>query len=473
MIDDQSYFELTSYLQDELTPDEVARVEQELKQNGEASSLLLLLAEDEARIAEWARSEADATPAFQSESRWRIKPLSAGLATLVALAASLLLVVGLQLQWWSPMDSADGGGVVAGSKVDPIASVAYASTDCQWFIENRIWESDEHVYPQETLHLNKGNLDLTFVNHTKISLSAPAVLEIEGPMLARLQRGSVNVEVGEGAEGFEVLTPLTRVVDLGTRFGLNVDDEGLTDVVVFEGAVVVEAGYDDQASETLMQRLDAGEGVRFDHQGTMSRVANVAKDRFPARPGESQDAVALARPIIISEVWDNIERGDSYKFYEIIPAGMREDARAFVDRVYYEWNGVDPTGMPSYLLGSDYVKTFNSDKLKPSIVISLRLEQPANVYLLIDNRATIPDWVRNNFEDTGDDIGIDEGHDKRSKHLTTDVGPGKSINSVCSVWKRTVYEPGVLELGALGEEEPEVDPWCSSMYGIAAAPLDE
>jgi hypothetical protein len=174
---------------------------------------------------------------------------------------------------------------------------------------------------------------------------------------------------------------------------------------------------------------------------------------------------------VISAVWDNIERGDSFKFYEIVPAGLQEDAKAFVDRVYYEWNGVDQDGMPSYLLGSDYVKTFNSDKHNAGISISLRIEQPATLYLLIDNRVTIPDWVRASYEDTGDDIGIDEGFDRRAPHLSTDVGPGRSINSFCSVWRRVITEPGVVELGAIEALAPGPNQTHISMYGIAAAPL--
>ena len=268
------------------------------------------------------------------------------------------------------------------------------------------------------------------------------------------------------------MTPLTRVVDLGTRFGLCVDDAGLTDVVVFEGAVVVEAGYDDLAAKPLMQRLDAGEGVRFDHEGTMSRVVTVAKDRFPARGSDSNENSPPGQPIVVSEVWDNIERGDSYKFYEIVPAGLREDAKAFVDRIYYEWNGVDSRGLPEYLVGSDYVKTFNSDKLNSGIVIALKIERPATLYVLIDNRIPIPDWVRRDYEDTGDDIGIDEGFDKRAPHLTTDIGPGRSIDNVCSIWKRQIAAPGVVELGAIEELARGPNPSHISMYGIAVAPLD-
>ena len=61
------------------------------------------------------------------------------------------------------------------------------------------------------------------------------------------------------------------------------------------------------------------------------------------------------------------------KYYEIVPGGMREDAVAFVDRDY-QWNGVDAKGIPSYLVGGDYVKTFNDDKVAQNLVITVTLD---------------------------------------------------------------------------------------------------
>ena len=163
------------------------------------------------------------------------------------------------------------------------------------------------------------------------------------------------------------------------------------------------------------------------------------------------------------------------KYYEIVPGGMREDAVAFVDRTY-QWNGADEQGIPSYLLGGDYVKTFNDDKVAENFQITITFERPAMLYVLVDDRLQQTSWLSDQFEDTGDNIGVDEGY-----HVPNDVrklasGPGVSIDQVHSIWKRRVSHG---ETVSIGPYSPLISPETSSlgtkaslnMYGIVAVPL--
>ena len=70
-------------------------------------------------------------------------------------------------------------------------------------------------------------------------------------------------------------------------------------------------------------------------------------------------------------------------------------------------------GIPSYLLGGDYVKTFNDDKLNREVEIQVTLDRPAVLYVLLDKRSPVPDWLREDFFNTGDEIGIDGGGYRR------------------------------------------------------------
>ena len=115
------------------------------------------------------------------------------------------------------------------------------------------------------------------------------------------------------------------------------------------------------------------------------------------------------RPLIISSVRDNIKRPGTWSFYEIVHAGMQEDGLAFVDREFHQWNGVDASGMPAYLLGADYVRMFNDDKVDNSFEMYVTIDRPAMLYVFFDDRLTPPKWLRDNFEDTGDNIGMDVG----------------------------------------------------------------
>ena len=173
---------------------------------------------------------------------------------------------------------------------------------------------------------------------------------------------------------------------------------------------------------------------------------------------------------MISAVRDNIQRETAWNYYEIVRAGMREDARAFVDRQSHEWNGVDTQGMPKYLLGGDHVKTFNNDKCRKDIEIIVTLESPCNLYILFDDRIPAPKWLRENFRNTGDKIGVDGGpwmyNGVLSKGVMPGVGPGSSVDDVLSIWVREVEQPGPVRLGAT--ETPHDD---LNMYGIVAVPL--
>jgi hypothetical protein len=171
---------------------------------------------------------------------------------------------------------------------------------------------------------------------------------------------------------------------------------------------------------------------------------------------------------VISSVNDNIRRGESFCYYEIVRGGMREDAKAFVDRKDHEWNGIDTSGMPSYLLGGDYVKTFNDDKLNRDVEIQVTIDRPAVLFVLHDKRSPVPDWLRDAFFDTGDEIGIDGGgYTRLTERKTVGVGPGVSIDDTLSIWRRDVPVPGTVTLGAVpmgGEKH--------NMYGIVAVPME-
>jgi hypothetical protein len=125
-------------------------------------------------------------------------------------------------------------------------------------------------------------------------------------------------------------------------------------------------------------------------------------------------------------------------------------------------------------MGGDYVMTFNDDKILTEIEIAVSLGQPASLYVIVDDRAPRPKWLTRDFVDTNWDIGSDEGYDDHV--IDNGVGPGESIEHVCSVWRRDVSVPSTVVLGGLTDEKPEKPPEPTtrigrSMYGIVATPL--
>lgn len=152
---------------------------------------------------------------------------------------------------------------------------------------------------------------------------------------------------------------------------------------------------------------------------------------------------------------------------------MGEDALAYVDRESHQYNGLTKEGMPPYLVGGDYVKTFICDRITHDIQIRVKLAVPARLYILLDDRLAPAQWLRDNFRDTGDNIGIERGpyfSGGRWENAETpaDVGPGVGVDDTLSVWVRDVPKARVVVLGPTRASSKN-----NNMYGIIAVPLEE
>jgi ferric-dicitrate binding protein FerR (iron transport regulator) len=124
------------------------------------------------------------------------------------------------------------------------------------------------LLPGREYALVAGTVELAFSSGATVLLDAPAAFEIRDPLRMLLKFGRGSVQVDERSKGFTVDTPLTKVVDRGTRFALDVGEGGETEVHVLEGAA--------DLGET---RLTKGDARRVDPRG-MSNVALDA-ERFP------------------------------------------------------------------------------------------------------------------------------------------------------------------------------------------------
>ncbi|HEX7899776.1 MAG TPA: FecR domain-containing protein [Planctomycetota bacterium] len=94
----------------------------------------------------------------------------------------------------------------------------------------------ESFRPGQEYALVAGTVELAFSSGALVLLDAPAAFEVRDPLRMTLKYGRGSVHVDERSKGFTVDTPLTKVVDRGTRFALDVGEGGETEVHVLEGA---------------------------------------------------------------------------------------------------------------------------------------------------------------------------------------------------------------------------------------------
>lgn len=106
------------------------------------------------------------------------------------------------------------------------------------------------------IDLIEGEMVLTFYRGAEVSVVSPAKLKVIDSMNVHCLSGKMRTSVPVVARGFTVTTPDSKVVDLGTEFGLEVSPQGLTKVHVFDGEVET---Y--KLNDSKSQLVKAGEGV--------------------------------------------------------------------------------------------------------------------------------------------------------------------------------------------------------------------
>jgi len=345
----------------------------------------------------------------------------------------------------------------------------------EWSADRPRYEAWSRISIGDQLQFEAGIVELMLDNGAQIVLQGPADFRLVTPLKAIVRRGKLVMRCGPDAVGFEIESPDANVVDLGTMFGLSITDGASTDVIVYEGSVDLSVRV---STENQGHRLTAGEALHIDRNGDIGRITAVQNPLFLPPPdllGRSHHVSKL-----IGSVSDSLLSGETSKYYRVIARGFEEDCRAFVDRLH-EWNGLDSQGIPRFLLGGDYVMTFNDDKLR-RVQIALELKQPATVYVLMDDRVSTPGWLTTDFVDTGWDIALDahiitnNPSRFRPSQLSAEVGPGRSVDSVFSVWQRDVPVATVVEMGSLRSRDlKDVDPYSvqQSMYGVVVKPLLE
>ena len=104
--------------------------------------------------------------------------------------------------------------------------------------ENADWRgysvAIEDEMPDQILHLHSGAIELQFPTKTKVVIEGPAFFRVENDSSLHLAKGSATVTHSGLPETFHLNTPLGKIVDLGTQFGVLVDHSNSEATVVTE-----------------------------------------------------------------------------------------------------------------------------------------------------------------------------------------------------------------------------------------------
>jgi len=179
-----------------------------------------------------------------------------------------------------------------------------------WAPGGRAWSLWDGLLPGAVLELQSGRIELSFDGGAQVVLEGPAGFVVDGAKAVALRRGKATVTVRDngspvGQPRFTVQTPSTTLTDIGTSFGVAVDEAGETYVNVFEGLV------------DMLPRTDGAVPMRL----AAGEAGQTSKQQIPrkAAPRERGFVRSLERPspdlqtVLATYGWDEARATTIYR----------------------------------------------------------------------------------------------------------------------------------------------------------------
>jgi hypothetical protein len=223
--------------------------------------------------------------------------------TAAAVTTAILMVA-------KPFESARPPVIMRPPRVAGAIAEVVAVESPTWKPDSRVWTIWDGLLPGAILELQSGRIELVFDGDTRVVLEGPAQFVVDGPSAVSLRRGKAAVTVRKaiaagGRSGFTLDTPTATVTDIGTSFGVAVDQAGETSVTVFDGLVDLLPRTDG----AVPLRLAAGEA------GAVSKRQAAQK----TVPSERRFVRSLDRPaphlqaVLASYGWDEANATTIYR----------------------------------------------------------------------------------------------------------------------------------------------------------------
>ena len=158
-----------------------------------------------------------------------------------------------------------------------IAAVLTDNIDSVWLDDDTGYEIGANLRCyEEPYELAKGFIELTFYDGTEVVLEAPVKFTLNAMDEMTLYSGKLYATVEQNASGFTVNTPYSRIIDMGTEFGVNVESDGNTSVHMIKGSASLIPGQKGQTSPG--QVIVAGQARTINSGGLVSDIEALSED---------------------------------------------------------------------------------------------------------------------------------------------------------------------------------------------------
>ena len=203
-------------------------------------------------------------------NRWALPAIA-----LFAVAASLMIALSM-IAWQTGTAGTSTKSIAKSDKESPAImadnQVVLAQSVRASFFGELTPSLNSSMQSNHEYALTTGIIELYFPAGATAIIEAPAVFSIANATRLVLQTGQCSVHAPDGAEGFQIETPLTSIVDLGTRFSVVVDETGETDVQVVEGIAEISASNGTSTPQEKPIRLTDRQGRVFsENDGVVSK----------------------------------------------------------------------------------------------------------------------------------------------------------------------------------------------------------
>jgi hypothetical protein len=197
-----------------------------------------------------------------------------------------------------------------GPNTDSVGRIT-GMVDCQWVDPRTKAFNGSQVAHGSKYALSSGLMEITYESGAKVILQGPVAYEVEARNGGFMSRGTLTGRVTtEAARGLTIRTPTATVVDLGTEFGVIVDEQGQTTSHVFDGRIefTTPAGGTGDRPQTIV--LSKNESARTEKRSGLGgerkavdviRCTDVNPKVFPRR---------IAKEIQTLDLLDIVAGGD-------------------------------------------------------------------------------------------------------------------------------------------------------------------
>jgi hypothetical protein len=201
-------------------------------------------------------------------TRWAFLPSSGFWSWIViALGFACSLMIGF---WLWPSNNLGRGKVIASIQ---------GLEDAQWRKTNDTIQIGAGICEGYDFELVAGKVDIVYPHGATLHISGPAKWKMVNLESSLLESGKMTAYVPPTAVGYRVQTPVLSVLDKGTRFGVQVNEDRDTEVHVFEGEVEAHS-LRGPTAKVSPQPILMTQAVRYDANGKLKEWIQPAYETF-------------------------------------------------------------------------------------------------------------------------------------------------------------------------------------------------